>query len=153
MHSGHIISILVLHGVQLCRSLRFQCLLKIVQRKYSFNLFCPSCTCVVCPFLKFTDRISPWIKKKLSSQGKCKANHINWMVLVILNVFMWNNQNCIAARNEHPHVAPVIHAPSTIQQKYYTEARITCNVTGDPTPNVAWIHNDVRIYHYVQYFR
>ncbi|CAC5407140.1 HMCN [Mytilus coruscus] len=51
-------------------------------------------------------------------------------------------QVIVKARNEHPHVAPVIHAPSTIQVKYYTEARITCNVTGFPTPNVAWIHND-----------
>lgn len=52
---------------------------------------------------------------------------------------------CLAARNEKLHIAPLIHAPSTMLVKYYTEAIINCTVTGFPTPNVAWIHNDVRI--------
>ncbi|XP_071138696.1 neuronal cell adhesion molecule-like [Mytilus edulis] len=51
-------------------------------------------------------------------------------------------QVIVKARNDKPHVAPLIHAPSTIQVKYYTEAKITCNVTGYPTPSVAWIHDD-----------
>ncbi|CAC5424735.1 NOTCH3 [Mytilus coruscus] len=51
-------------------------------------------------------------------------------------------QVIVKARYEKPHIAPLIHAPSIIQVKYYTEAKITCNVTGFPTPNVTWIHND-----------
>ncbi|VDI13473.1 Hypothetical predicted protein, partial [Mytilus galloprovincialis] len=51
-------------------------------------------------------------------------------------------QVIVKAGNEKPHVAPLIHVPSQIQVKYYTEARITCNVTGFPKPNVAWIHNN-----------
>ncbi|CAG2257832.1 HMCN [Mytilus edulis] len=52
-------------------------------------------------------------------------------------------QVIVKANNNAPHEVPVIHAPPVIQVKYYTEARITCNVTGSPKPNVAWIHNDI----------
>ncbi|XP_071138698.1 uncharacterized protein [Mytilus edulis] len=51
-------------------------------------------------------------------------------------------QVIVKAKNEKPHVAPLIHAPSTIQVEYYTEARLICNVTGFPTPNVKWTRND-----------
>ncbi|VDI38762.1 Hypothetical predicted protein, partial [Mytilus galloprovincialis] len=54
-------------------------------------------------------------------------------------------QVIVKTRYIKPHVSPLIHAPSTIQVKYYTEARITCNVTGYPSPTVAWIHNDIPV--------
>ncbi|CAC5424736.1 HMCN [Mytilus coruscus] len=54
-------------------------------------------------------------------------------------------QVIVKTRYVKPHVAPLIHAPSTIQAKYYTEARIICNMTDFPTPNVAWIHNDIPV--------
>ncbi|VDI36495.1 Hypothetical predicted protein [Mytilus galloprovincialis] len=39
-------------------------------------------------------------------------------------------------------IAPLIHAPSYVEVKYYLEGRLTCNVTGFPTPIVIWRHNN-----------
>ncbi|XP_071138695.1 uncharacterized protein [Mytilus edulis] len=39
-------------------------------------------------------------------------------------------------------IAPVIHASSSVEVKYYLEGRLTCNVTGFPTPTVTWKHNN-----------
>ncbi|CAG2217861.1 HMCN [Mytilus edulis] len=57
----------------------------------------------------------------------------------------FTGNNCEHGRYQTPHVAPVIHAPSTVQVKYYTEARITCNVTGFPTPTIKWNHNNIPV--------
>lgn len=43
-----------------------------------------------------------------------------------------------AAKNTRPFVAPLISAPATVLVKYYTDARLVCNVTGYPQPSVRW---------------
>ncbi|XP_071140984.1 neurofascin-like [Mytilus edulis] len=39
------------------------------------------------------------------------------------------------------HVSPVITAPSEVERFYYTEAKLVCNVTGYPKPDVKWLYN------------
>lgn len=56
---------------------------------------------------------------------------------LILQVFR------LAAKTTRPYVAPVISAQSTVTVKYYTDARLVCNVTGYPTPSVRWEYNQV----------
>ncbi|XP_071140710.1 leucine-rich repeats and immunoglobulin-like domains protein 1 [Mytilus edulis] len=43
-----------------------------------------------------------------------------------------------AAKNTRPFVSPLISAPATVLVKYYTDARLVCNVTGYPQPSVRW---------------
>ncbi|XP_063438578.1 fibropellin-1-like isoform X1 [Mytilus trossulus] len=50
----------------------------------------------------------------------------------------------VASQSTRPYVAPVISAPSTVIVKYYTDARLVCNVTGYPTPSVRWEYNQGR---------
>lgn len=54
-------------------------------------------------------------------------------------------RSCTFSAKDEKLIAPVIHAPSSVQVKYYFEGRLTCNVTGDPTPTVIWKHNSVRV--------
>ncbi|XP_076081840.1 hemicentin-1-like isoform X2 [Mytilus galloprovincialis] len=53
--------------------------------------------------------------------------------LVMENVTMADK-----AKNTRPFVAPLISAPATVLVKYYTDARLVCNVTGYPQPSVRW---------------
>ncbi|CAG2190191.1 HMCN [Mytilus edulis] len=41
----------------------------------------------------------------------------------------------VTAKNTRPFVAPLISAPATVLVKYYTDARLVCNVTGYPQPS------------------
>ncbi|CAC5385821.1 unnamed protein product [Mytilus coruscus] len=50
----------------------------------------------------------------------------------------------VTSQTTRPYVAPVISAPSTLIVKYYTDARLICNVTGYPTPSVRWEYNQDR---------
>ncbi|XP_076082119.1 neuronal cell adhesion molecule-like [Mytilus galloprovincialis] len=41
------------------------------------------------------------------------------------------------------HTLPVILAPAMVNVDYYTDAKLVCNITGFPTPDVKWLYNQI----------